>query len=52
MQASYDVVNVYPSVPADKAINVLIVTLNNDKKQLKDRTKSTLTDIHKLTEIT
>ena len=50
MQVSYDVVNLYPSVPVDKGINVLIDTLNNDKEHLKERTKLTLTDIHKLTE--
>ena len=47
VQVSYGVVNLYPSVPADKAINVLIYTLNNDKEYLKERTKLTLTDIHK-----
>ena len=51
MQVSYDVVNLYPSVPVDKAINVLIDTLNNDKEHLKERTKLTVTDIHKLTEL-
>ena len=50
-QVSYDVVNLYPSVPVDKAINVLIDTLNNDKEHLKERTKLTLTDIQKLTEL-
>ena len=34
-----------------KAINVLEDTLNNDKKHLKERTKLTFTDIHKLTEL-
>ena len=52
IQVSYDAVNLYPSVPVDKAINVLIDTLNNDKEHLKEeRTKLTLTDIHKLTEL-
>ena len=51
IQVSYDVVNLYPSVPVDKAINVLMDTLNNDKKHLQERTKLTLTDIHKLTEL-
>ena len=51
VQVSYDVVNLYPSVPVDKAIIVLIDTLNNDKEHLKEHTKSTLKDIHKLTEL-
>ena len=38
-------------MPFDKAINVLIDTLNNDKQQLKEHTKLTLTDIHTLTEL-
>ena len=51
VQVSYDVVNLYPSVPVDKAINVLMDTLNNDKEHLQERTKLTLTGIHKLTEL-
>lgn len=47
---SYDVVNLYPSVPIDKAIAVLIDTLNNDIEKIKTCTKLTLTDIDKLTE--
>ena len=31
VQVSYDVVNLCPSVPVDKAINDLMDTLNNDK---------------------
>ena len=31
VQVSYDVVNLYRSVPVDKAIRILIDTLNNDK---------------------
>ena len=51
VQVSYDVINLYPSVPVDKAINVLMDTLNNDKEHLQERTKLALTDIHKLTEL-
>ena len=51
VQVSYDVVNLYPSVPVDKAINVFIGTLNHDKEHLKERTNLTLTDIHKLMEL-
>ena len=50
LQVSYDVENLYPLVPVEKAINVLIDSLNNDKEQLKERAKLTLTDIHKLME--
>ena len=48
---SYVVVNLYPPVPVEKAINVLIDTLNSDKEQLKECTKWTLTNAHKLTEL-
>ena len=51
IQVSYDVTNLYPSIPIDKAINVLMDTLNNDLNDLNTRTKLTLTDIHKLTEL-
>ena len=50
IQVSYDVVNSYLSVPIDKAIAVLIDTLNNDIEKIKTCTKLTLTDIDKLTE--
>ena len=46
-----DVTNLYPSIPIGKAINVLMDTLNNDLNDLNTRTKLTLTDIHKLTEL-
>ena len=48
VQVSYNVVNLYPSVPVDKATNVLIDTVNNNKEHLKERTKLTLIDIHKI----
>lgn len=51
MPVSYDVVNLYCSVPDDKVINVLINTLNNDKEQRKEPKKSTLTVTHKLREL-
>lgn len=50
IQVSYDVVNLYLSVPIDKAIAVLIDTLNNDIEKIKTCTKLTLTDIDKLRE--
>ena len=48
IQASFDVVNLYPSVPIDKAVAVIIENLNNDINDLQKRTKLTLPDIHKL----
>ena len=51
MQALYDVVKLYPLVPVDKAINVLIDPLNKDKEHIKKHTKLTLTHIHKLMEL-
>ena len=42
------VINLYPSVPVDKAINVVT---DNNREYLKECTKLTLTDIHKLTEL-
>ena len=51
IQVSYGVINLYPSLPIDKAITILMDTLNNDLDDLNTRTKLTLTDIHKLTEL-
>ena len=51
IQISYDVINLYPSIPIDKAITVLIDTLNNDLDYLNTCTKLALIDIHKLTEL-
>ena len=49
VQVSYDVVNLHPSVPVDRAINLLnlffkpfLDNLNNDKEHLQERTKLTL----------
>ena len=43
--------NLYTSISIDKATTVLIDTSNNDLDDLNTRTKLTLTDIHKLTEL-
>ena len=51
IQVSYDVINLYLSIPIDKAIIVLVHTLNNELDDLNARTKLTLTDIHKLREL-
>ena len=41
----------YPSVPIDESVAVIIVISNNDIDDLQKRTKLTLTDIHKLIEL-
>ena len=51
VQVSYDVVNLYPSVPLDKAIDVIVEYLTNDFKNVKTRRKLTLVDIHQLIEL-
>ena len=51
IQTSFDVVNLYPSVPIDEAVAVIIEILNNDIDDLRKRTKLTLTDIQKLIEL-
>ena len=50
IQVSYDAVNLYPSVPLDKAIDVIVEYLKNDFNNVKRRTKLTLVDIHQLIE--
>ena len=47
----YDFTDLYPSIPIEKAITVLMDTLNNYLDDLNTGTKLTLTDIHKLTEL-
>ena len=49
MQVSYDVVNLFPSVPIDKIINALMDTLNNNIEDIKVHTKLTLINTVKLT---
>ncbi|XP_065662768.1 uncharacterized protein LOC136085392 [Hydra vulgaris] len=44
-------INLYPSVPIDEAIPVIVSVLNDDLKDLKTRTKLTLLDIHQLIEL-
>ena len=45
----HDVADLFLSVPVDKAKHVLVDTLNNDKKQLKEQTNLTFAGIYKLT---
>ena len=51
VQVSYDIVNLYPSVPINKALDVLIGQINNDKDDLIKRTKLCLKDIYELAEL-
>ena len=51
VQVSYDIVNLYPSVPVNKALDVLIDQLNSDKRSLEARTKLSLKDIYELSEL-
>ena len=51
MQVSYDIVNLYPSVPINKALDVLVDQLNTDKGGLMKRTKLCLKDIYELAEL-
>ena len=50
VQVSYDVVNLYPSVPVKEAINIIIQILSSDA-DLKNRTKLDLNDIKALIEL-
>ena len=48
IQVSYDVTNLYPSIPFDKATDVILQQLSEDYEGLKTRTKLTLVDIQQL----
>ena len=50
-QVSYDIVNLYPSVPLDRSIQVIVEFLQDDHPKLKKRTKLNLTDIQQLLEL-
>ena len=51
MQVSYDVTNLYPSIPIDKAIHVILQQLSENYEDLKTRTKLTLVDIQQIIEL-
>ena len=51
IQISFDIVNLYLSVPIDEAVSVIIEVLNNDIDDLGNRAKLTFTDTHKLIEL-
>ena len=48
---SYDIVNLYPSVPINKAVDAFIDQINNDKENFMKRTKLCLKDIDELAEL-
>ena len=51
IQMSYDVVNLYSSVPLDRSIQVIVEFLQDDHAELKKTTKLNLTDIQQLLEL-
>ena len=51
VQVSYDIENYYPSLPINKALDVLIDQLNNDEDNFMKRTKLSLKDIYELAEL-
>ena len=51
MKSKCHIINLYPSVPINKALDVLIDQLNNDKDDLMKRTKLCLKDIYELAEL-
>ena len=51
IQVSYDVVNLYPSVPLDKAIDGIVEYLKNDFNNVRTRRKLALVDIHQLIDL-
>ena len=51
IQVSYDAVKLYPSVPLDKTIDVIVEYLKNGFNNIKTRTKLTLVDIDQLIEL-
>ena len=51
IQVSYDVVNLYPSIPLDKARDIIVEYLKNEFNNVTTRTKLTLVDIHQLIDL-
>ena len=51
VQVSYDIINLCPSIPINKALTALIDKLNNDKNDLMKRTKLRLKYIYELAEL-
>ena len=51
IQVSYYVTNLYPSIPTDRAIDVILRQLSEDYEDLKTKTKLMLVDIEQLIEL-
>ena len=51
IQVSYDVKNLFPSIPINKAIDAILQQLSEDYEDVKTRTKLTLVDIQQLIEL-
>ena len=51
IQISYDVTNLYPSIPIDKVIDLILQQLSEDYEDLKTRMKPTLVNIQQLIEV-
>ena len=51
MQTSFDVINIYPLVPLDEAVAVIIEISKNVTDDLRKQKERTLTDIHELIEL-
>ena len=51
VQVFCDIINLYSSVPINKALDVLIDQLNNDKDDLMKRTKLCLKDIYEVAQL-
>ena len=51
IQVSYDAVNLYPSVPIQKAISAIMEIITDDADDFKTRTKLSLSDVRTLIEL-
>ena len=51
IQVSYDVVNLYRSIPLDKAIDAIVEYLKNDFNNVRTRAKLILVEIHQLIDL-
>ena len=50
IEVSYNVTKLYPSIPFDKAVDVILQHVSKDYEDLKKRTKIALVDVQKLIE--
>ena len=49
-EVAYNVTKLYPSIPVDKAVDVILQQVSKDYEDLKKRTKIALVDVQKLIE--